>query len=294
MATVRDSLLEPTRRILAGMHRAQLNRLDAAITDTQDTVTLDFDTKGIVPSTVLAVDDELMYVWSLSGTNQVVVQRGHNGSVAVEHLAGALVEINPRFSQLDVRNEIRNEIRAWHPHLYAVVTKELTVASQKRAADLNASVSKDFFHVLRTVREPRTGRDSWFPVHARAEHDMNTTDFPSGTAVFLDDPVEKAARIRVTYATRFNTDTLDDETDLEEDILLAPSQFDIVPFGVAWRVVSTREVRRTDTEAQGEPRDAQEVPPGHIIQTARQLKNMRDERIRDESIALRHRWGVRK
>lgn len=294
MADPVSSLVESTRRHLLGQHRPQMNRLDSAISTVgQSTVTFEFDAEGITKGSIISIDDELMYVWSRDkGTLQAVVQRGVLGTTAATHAVGALVEVNPRFPTSVIRDELQREIRSWHPRLFAVVTKELTVEIAKRAVDLD-SVPGDFFHVLDILRQPRALSDSWVRVRGRAAHNLNTADFPSGSALFLDDPVEASTRIRVTYARPFDLSAFDDNTDLVADVLLEPAYFDIATYGAAWRLVSTREIKRTDSDAQGEPRDAQEVPPGHILQTARQLKALRDERIAEEHRLLVHRWGVR-
>ena len=273
-----------------------MNRLATAVSsDDQDTITFEFAVEGVSPGSIIAINDELMYVWSRSkGSLQAVVQRGVLGTEpALSHAVGSLIEVNPRFPQASIRDELLREIRSWHPRLYAVVTKELTVEVHKRAVDLD-TVPTDFFHVLEILREPRAMRDSWYRVRGRAEHNLNTVDFPSGSALFLDDPVEKGTRLRFTYARPFDLTEFGDDTDLEADVGLSAAHFDIAVYGATWRLVSTREVKRTDTDAQGEPRDAQEVPPGHILQTARQLKALRDERIAEENRLLVHNWGVRK
>ena len=296
MADLVPSLIESTRRHLMGQHQPQMNRLATAVSsDTQDTITFEFAVEGVSPGSIIAINDELMYVWSRDkGSLQAIVQRGVLGTTAAaSHALGSLIEVNPRFPTFIIRDELKREIRSWHPRLYAVVTKELTVEVHKRAVDLD-SVPADFFHILEILRQPRATRDSWYRVRGRAEHNLNTADFPSGSALFLDDPVEISTRIRVTYARPFDLSSFDDSTDLVTDVLLAPEHFDIASYGAAWRLVSTREIKRTDTDAQGEPRDAQEVPPGHILQTARQLKALRDERIAEENRLLVHRWGVRK
>lgn len=293
MASSVSSLIESTRRHLMGQHRPQMNRLKVAANDSQTTISFEFAIEGVVGGALIGVDDELMYVWSRDkGTLQAVVQRGVLGTEKSTHDVGALIEVNPRFPTAVIRDELQREIRSWHPRLFAVVTKELTVGTGNRAVNLD-SVPGNFFHVLEILRQPRDTRDSWYRVRGRAEHNLNTTDFPSGSALFLDEPVEASTRIRFTYARPFDLESFDDDVDLEEDVLLSPAYYDIATYGAAWRLVSTREIKRTDGDAQGEPRDAQEVPPGHILQTARQLKTLRDERIAEENRLLKHLWGVR-
>jgi len=67
---------------------------------------------------------------------------------------------------------------------------------------------------------------------------------------------------------------------------------DCLRYGAAWRMMSHREVKRTFTEGQGEPRNAEETPPGHITQIAEQMRRMRNERMAEEArrLAAEYPW----
>lgn len=288
MSTV-GALIEETRGHLYGFHKATLNRLGDAMTDSVGTVTLEFATDPVARNSVICVNDELMYVWAVTGTT-LTVQRGYLGSVASDHEAGDLVEINPRFATPHIRAELRKEIASWQPRLFRVVEQEISIGTNTRTLDLE-DAPEDFLHVLR-VRRAATGAElSPRRMDFRVERSYGSYD--SGTALILTQTVGAATTLSVLYAMAFDLEDFYDSTDLVHDVGVPESALDIPSLGAAWRLLSTREVPRTTIETAPEPRVAQDVPAGHIIQTARQLKALRDERVGDEGRLLLHRYGVR-
>lgn len=291
MADTVNDLIERTRRHLFGFHRSQIDRLDTTIDDDDTEVVLEFNTQGLGSGALLSIDDELMFVWSVNPTTKTAtIERGYLGTEADDHTAGAIIDVNPRFPRVAIREELRREISSWPPSLFSVETLELDGSSTDRGLDLDGA--DELLHVLRVVRSPRTSETSWFPIDFRLERNLDQSDYPSGSALFFDKPFEKSVFLRVSVAVPFSTSTFDDTTTLGY-LGIDDHLADIPVLGATWRLLATREIKRTMTEVQGEPRDAAEVPPGHIIQTAAQLKKLRDERIGDESRRLQHQWPTR-
>lgn len=286
-ATV-GNVIDLSRRLVLGAQRAEWNRLGAALDSSSETVTFDFAPDGIARGNYICIDDEVMFVWETNaGTKQSTVQRGMFGTTAAAHTLGKLVEVNPRFPKPAIRQAIRDEIRSWGPQLYAVSVLEVTPTTS--AVDL-AGIT-DLYNILRVEREPYSADDGrWVPIQTRLLRDAGVADFSSGLAVLLDAPLATGTRIRISMARKFPVGTLDDSTDLQATVGIASSMLDILPMGVAWRLMVGREISRTQAESQGLPRNAAEIPPGHLIQTAQSLRDARDKRIGEEAMKLAMRY----
>lgn len=291
MSTV-AALIEETRGHLMGAHTVQLNRLSGAMDASQSSVAMEFDTSFIARGSTLCIDDEIMYVWALNAsTRTATVQRGYLGTTATTHADDALVESNPRFPTPMIRAELKKEIASWNQRIWTTTEVAIAVATSTRTVNLT-NAPADFLHVLR-VRTPTTDTDL-APRNLDFRVERGYGDYASGTALILSSVLTEATTVSVLYATPFDLDPFTDAVDLVTDIGVPQSALDIPPLGAAWRLLSTREVSRTNIESAPEPRVAQDVPPGHIIQTARQLKAIRDERIGDEGRLLLHKYGIRR
>lgn len=294
MTTVAD-LVQETRRQLMGLHRALWNRLDTAIADAvTPTVVLEFDASAqVAKGAIISIDDELMYVFAVSA-NSLTVQRGWYGTTATTHADGALVEVQPRFPQYQIRKALTDEIRSWPAEMFRVAGLTIPVTdSNIRGYDLTDLGT--FYNVLDVRRAPRSfsgsaddtasSSRSWARVRFSTTRVLDTGDFASGIALTLGELVEGS--VRVIASTPFVTTIMTDATDVEATIGLSASMVDIPPVGAAARLLYPREVQRTGTQEQGEVRDAQEVPPGFITQTATALWGFRRTRLSEEINRLR-------
>jgi hypothetical protein len=69
---------------------------------------------------------------------------------------------------------------------------------------------------------------------------------------------------------------------------LMASAADIPAIGVAARLLSSREARRSQVDSQPENRRAADVPPGTARSAASGLFALRDRRLREESAKLKN------
>lgn len=289
MTTVAD-LIEETKRVLYGAVRQPLNRLASAVNTTDLTWTLEFDLKGAVEETVLSIDDEMVYVFSRNQPGKTVtVHRGYLGTTPAAHSVGDLVEVNPRFPRYQIKNALRQEIDSWAPKLYRVTPFNLTSNGSTRSFDVPYD---DVLHLV-DVRSSITGSTT-HPRLLRTDlvRDLDINDFASGTALLVLGNLPGSAVYRARVARPFDLSTWDDDTDLEEDLGIASYMMAIPPIGAAWRIMSSREIPRTNTGAQPEPRRAEENPPGHINAIANGLKTLRDVQISEAMVRLGAQYPV--
>lgn len=291
MTTV-ATVVDQVRRHVYGTQRAEWNEVGVAVADaTVDEWTLGRPTDGIGRGSYLSVDDELVYVWEVDHNQRTaVVQRGMLGSEAASHAAGALIEVNPRFPKPLIVQAMADEIASWPVGLFYTDTVEDTsVDVDNRIIDLG-QVS-DLLAVLAVWRTARLFEGSW----AKAGAWQLQRDVPSdgNVSLMVHGASSRAETWRVVVARPFDVSTFNDDTDLQDVVKIPASCNDIVGYGAAWRLLSTRETARTDRASQASPRTHEEVPPMHITQAARGLQRIRDERLGEETARLSAKWPAR-
>lgn len=289
MATAND-LVEETRMHLQSMARDELNRLNGAIiSTTASTLTFEFAAGSIAPGAVLAIDLELVYVWSVAG-QVATVERGWLGSTKATHSDDALIYVNPRWSSFTILRAINEELDSYSSPkwgLYQMKTVDLTFSAATVGYDLTSVT--DLIDVYE-LRWKGYAAGEW-PLIRRwsVARDMPTTDFASGLSLQLDDGAGPGRPIRVRYKARFtHLATLADNVTSVSG--LADTAADIPPLGAAARLVAPREVKRAATDSQPESRRAAEVPPGTNRAAAGTLLSVRDARLREEASRLYQRY----
>jgi hypothetical protein len=110
MSTVGD-LVQDVRRELLGMTRPEYNELGADISAIDTTATVTVDPASVSVGSMIAIDDEILYVWAITGTS-LTLRRGMLGTDAAAHVTGTLIEVNPRFPNIVIRDALRKEILA--------------------------------------------------------------------------------------------------------------------------------------------------------------------------------------
>lgn len=281
--TVTADVLAEARDLMLASSRQELNRLTADITTTAATLTIDFAAGSIATGATIAIDLELLYVWSVSGST-VTVQRGVRGSTAAAHTAGALITVNPVVSDFRVLKEVNFELLSLSSPangLYRVktITTTVTTASSYDLASDVIDVLAVQWNEYGPYRDwPRTRR--WDLLA-----NQDTSIFPSGYALQLYTPPPVGRTLRVTYSAAFSTlAALTD--DVQVTTGLPATANDIPAIGAAARLLSAREARRSSLDAQPESRQAQDVPPGVARTAAAALFALRKQRITEEAARL--------
>lgn len=292
MATVAD-LIEETKRHLYGSYRPEINLLSADITATATTLQLADSGVLIGPRSVIGVGDELMYVRAVADT-VVTVIRGFN-STAAAHTANTLIELNPAYPTVSIRQALQADIRAWRTDVYQVETIEVSTSITTSWHDLGLD---DIYGIIEARMAPSTANlwDEW-PVAAIRL--VRSGDFASGLGVQVLDgstsPLGASGtrELRVTVAKPFSTEVFTDNVNLETSVGLASSMLDIPPLGAIARLTATREVLRNALEVQGQSRRADEVQAGALLQTGTGLLRLRDKRLSEEATRLQQIWPIR-
>lgn len=291
--TVGD-LITMTEDHLGGAQRAGLNMLDAAIDADDVTVPLADSLDGIRPGAYIEIDDEVMYVRSVSAPN-ATVRRAQLGTTAAAHADESTVRVSPRFRRDQIRKNLRAEIESWPFSVYARYVGDLTASLGSRGVDMSGLAGIDGAQLVAAQRGPFGDEAVWATVPgARLVRSQDLTGFPSGYAlVFPDygasrggawrDPYDGAVltvgssfSLRVRVKARFNTSTFASSTDVGMVLGMPYALAAIAPVGAAARLTAFTDIARTDTTAMGRSRPAEEVRAGDATSVSRALMDMRD------------------
>lgn len=271
--------IEETRQHLYTNYSDKLNRLADPTDNAQGQVTLDFDPEGITQGTLIGVGFEEMLVWSVS-SRTLTVQRGWNASPKIAHPADEVVYVKPKFSGWRIFRAINDTIRDLSSPLSGLyATEDIELVGSLEYSYSLAAAPSDITGIAGVRRlDPFTRETPYIPSWAYDE------DHPvhGGPALTVWDAGPGDTLI-VTVKRPFSTVT---PTGLIEESLLPETAWDIPPLGAAMRLVPPRDIKRTFTEGQPEPRRAEEVPPGAARQASAGPAIMYQQRVLAEAMRL--------
>lgn len=292
--TTLSNLVESTRQHLLSGHREPLNKLAVAATINATSLTFTYPI-NFKAGALLQIDTELFHVWSVNTVAlTAAVEPARDGSTSAAHVINSLVAVNPRFPTTAVIRALNDELASLSSPangLFQVRYADLTPNAARTGYDLAGATSVlDVMEVRQ--RTDNTAEKNWPRLPFSFDRSVSATDFPSGFALFLPGHASTSQSIRVQYRAPFTP-----LVNLADDVLtvagLPTSAHDIPPLGAAWRLVAGREIKRNFTEAQGDTRRAQEVSPGAMAASARNLAALRQQRIMEEATSLQQLYPLR-
>lgn len=289
MVVTADDLVEETRSLLFSGQESEGNRLLGAIDDgVVETFSLKYPPGSIMRGAVVSIGLEDIRIWDITGTSVTACERGVNGTVPAQHDDGTYIEVRAKFSKFRVFRALNQELidlSAPVNGLFQVKSVDITYNSTVKGYDFESDVSS-----ILEVRHKTSGSDRAWPVvkHYYMSRLMDTTEFASGTALFLDEG-QTGLPIRVRYASDFSP-----LTSLDDDVFdvagLPLTCMDIPPLGAAIRLHASREIKRNFTEAQYDPNRLEEIPPGAELAASRGLQLLKQQRIIAEKARLDSYW----
>lgn len=275
--------IDKTRDLLLGGTVEPLNRLNGGIDASAAQLTVEFDAGPIVAGSLIEVGTELMYVTSVSGTT-VSMMRGYGGSSAATHSSGDVIRSNPQYPGhmiLDALNDDLNDLSSPRNGLFQVSTTTFTYDSTKDGYNLASDAL-----AVRRVTWTHTSSDRSEPEVRRftVKRNRDTSTFASGVALVLRDLPEAGQTVRVEYTAGFTA--LTDATTALSATGLHSEAYDLPPMGAALAIMSFKPIARESITQQPPVRRADEVPPGAISASMRDLRFRRQERIHAEAARL--------
>lgn len=294
MTTLADLVIAIQRRALSDM-REEMNTLGAAITDTT-TATISLaagQTLGsIQPGAYIQIDYEYMLVLSAPSPSAIGVVRGFSDSQAATHLSGAVINVNPRFPAVDIIraiNEDIDDLSAPTNGLFQMLELTTTFIPVQQGYDLtglNNDQVLEIWEVSAYEYGPARKYPLIPPTMWRLERNSDTSNFPSGLSLKLNQGGYPGRPLRIQYKAPYSVPLVNPTDDVKAVTGLHAQAHDIPVLGAPARLMQFRELKRSFSEAQGEPRRAQEVPVGSSLTASKGLMAYRDKRIADERSRL--------
>ena len=293
--TTAEAWVDETRDLLLSGYVEELLVMGASASnsDTQLTITEASDS-GIVPGIIIEVDFEAMYVTKVTGTTVDVI-RGYGNSEAVAHDNLSIVRVSPKFPTYRILEALNNDIRdlsAPDNGIFQIKTFTTTYNASKQGYDLTedgVSLTNEAVQSIYAVsytdpitveaREPEIRK--W-----ALKRDRISTSFASGMALVLYEAAFPGKKINVSYKSPLTFITGAASSFNKSSTGLQATAYDLPPLGAALSLMTTAPIRREFLDAQGSSRRAEEVPPGAISASMRDLRARRDMRVAAEAARL--------
>lgn len=305
MTTLSDLVQKTQRRVLSSM-REETNTLAAnmAAGDTSFGLTSGQNLGSIAQNSLVQIDYELLYVTNASSSSSINVIRGFYDSTATAHKAGALVTVNPRFPAVDIIAAINEDIAdlssptngLFQPREVTLSYNPVIVGYDLTDTLTGVSVNDADLIDLLEVRSHDYGPFQQWPViemsRVKLQRQADTAVFPSGLAleIYGSKNLFPGRPIRVQYAAPYTPPLVNASDDVQAVTGLQASAHDLPPLGATLRIMEFREIPRSFTEAQPQPRRAQEVPVGSSLTAMKGIMATRGDRIMGERARLRQMY----
>ena len=243
---------------------------------------------SIVRGVVIEINAELMYVVQVVSTT-ISVLRGYAGSVPAAHAANDIVRVSPKFPTHRIISSLNDDLAdISSPANGLFQMRTTTFTYNGGVAGYNLDTSGFVVDSIYEVTHAAVGALANEPeiISWRLKRDRATASFASGNALILYDGAIPGRTVRVLYKSPL---TPIDATDLTKDRSLtglATTAYDLPPLGAAMALMTTRPIRREFLDAQGTSRMGEEVPPGAISASFRDLMGRRRARLEAETSRL--------
>jgi hypothetical protein len=293
---VSEVIDQTLNEVLFGTYRAHYNKLEQTISSADGDLHFAYPINGIGEGSYVELEQELVYIvpGGLNvGAKTATVIRGVRGSVADTHVEGIGVSINPRFTRQSILNTMMEEARSWPNSLYQVESSPVTLSVDSTHVDLAGLFTAQ--DILRPVKVWRTkaGPDPDRRIRLQGWRFERDLSGPGSADLYIEQRLPSLSTLVVQVARPFSPLVSWTEQNALDEFGIPDSYAEILKYGASWRLVSGREARRLFTEAESEPRKAEEVPVQANATLGRQMKMIRDARIAEEINRLRYIYGLR-
>jgi len=289
-----DAMADKVLRTLQAYYRNEFGTLAASAAASAGSLVLTTghaNALGIGIGDVIETNAELHLVTAVA-TDTLTVTNAWQGTTAAAHNTGDMVRLSPRVARQDVYEAIESVILSWD-NLFAVNSYEATVDWSDittRSAEVHGA-PPDYIEVLKAIFKAEND------VYVPPPKEWYVRDVPnvsSGLVIQWEQEIRQRntgnRTLTVWLSEYFDTEILDGTTDLIYDIGLSRSMLDCLYYGTMYMILMPEETQRADFDAQPQPRNAEEVPPGFLAQTALSFKALHDQRKQVEAAKLAKRW----
>jgi hypothetical protein len=285
MTTMKD-LVADTRRIAYGSMSDQLAFLAEEAAANATTLVMVSDVTPIQPGMVLSANLNVWYVISTdTSTKTVTVYPNYDNSRSDLVPVGTPVMIRPRVTDWVLFNAVNDAVRIMDSPvrgLYREASWEDSNPGYWNEYTI-PDVAANMTNLIRVSIKVQGSGDGWWEVPPNSVQWQ-----PEHGVIRLTTYGGRGHTVRFDYKSPFVV-AADLTSDTDTDMNLTAGMLDIPPLGAAATLLLTTESRRTQIHAQGDPRRADEVPPGSNTMVARETRRRFEERMDEEYIRLINR-----
>ena len=288
------------KRLLNSNTRTELDAIstDVALATTS-TIHLKYQTEGIRAGSYISLSSgttppETMYVHSRNG-EYATVMRGVDGSSAPSTLGSGseswqedtVIEVEPRFTEWQILEAVRDAIQALPNNLHAVGTTTATFSTTEQSVTSSALATTGFTRILSATRTARSSEDRLVKFNVKVQ------EYGGAYEVVRQEGIEKSVTVNLTYAHPFVISTLDPDTNLVTTAGMSLEMIDIPALGAAASLMLADEATRLDLHAAGDSRGDGALSPGDRARYSLVLQAQYDRRVSQEARRLMAKYGVR-
>ena len=282
------------KRLLHSNTRTELDAIHTTITAVATTIRLKYQTDGIRAGSYISVSmndgtlaPETMYVHARNG-EYATVQRGVDGSTAYAWEADvSIIEVEPRFSEWQILEAVRDAIQALPSNLHAVSTTTATFSTTEQSVASSALATTGFTRILSATRTARSGEDRLVKFNIKVQ------EYGGAYEIIRQEGIEKSVTVNLTYAHPFVISTLDPGTNLVTTAGMSIEMLDIPGLGAAASLMLADEATRLDLHAAGDSRGDGALNPGDRARYSLVLQAQYDRRVSQEARRQMAKYGVR-
>ena len=279
MSTLKELSIHIKDR-LDGSNRATRDRLAKPLAADGTLLTVTHSDNQIHEGDYLAVNNEVLYVWSDERAPEFEVGRAEKSTTPAAHSQGDVIEVRPSHPLGIIQQDIRHEILQLTPLVYKVQQATISLPKRFRTFELTGAVDPLF--PLRFTAVPSDDYGAEEKVSVMIE---GTSAHVTGSPRAVD------RTLNCFWAEEFDLSGWADDLDLlSEAVGLTETLQDVVHFGVMARRLIEIEALRADVDVLPTSRNAEDFPPGYGIQASASYLAVRDKLLAQEQRRLYERW----
>jgi len=286
--------IDNTRNMLLSGYVEEMDVLTAAVSNTTvQQVTVQGVATSWAKGVVFEIGNEMFYVIDVNTAGNVIsVFRGYGGSTPSTHAIGDMVRVSPKFPTFRIvqsLNDDLNDLSSPDNGLFQMKTTSFTYNASVDGYNL-AGLTSDEINSIYSVTYADIGVEATEPevMSWTLKRNRDTSAFASGLALVLYTGAWPGQTVTVMYKSPLTQIT--DGTTALSTVGLAATAYDLPPLGAAMALMTTTPIRREFLDAEGTSRLAEEVPPGAISASFRDLMGRRRARLQAESGRLVARY----
>lgn len=231
-----------------GMNQGRADFINDVAGITAGATSITVDSGANLGAGVAEIEDELVYIQSVSGTTVTIAPdgRGYRGTTAATHADNTRITMNPLVPRQSIKRAINDTIAGVYPRLRGKGSTEFTYSGSVTTYNLPAEVDE----VLQVTYDAVAPTGEWPRVyHYSVDKNADTTDYAGGKSISIYSVVENGRTVRVVYTKK--PTALSAVGDLLTSTGLEDTARACIVAGAVWRLTSyfTPALLRVDSVA---------------------------------------------